>query len=736
MAPSINQDESLLELFVFETTQNTEQLEQIVLNAEREGHFSPDEVNDIFRIMHTIKGSSAMMSYSEIATLAHQMEDLFSYIRGNVDARYDRHAISDLILACMDYINRQLDVVREGGTPTEGNIEELGQRIGALMSDMVNGSAAAPEAASEAVPAADAVPEAAPMPAPAGNAQRYRAVLMFEEGCEMEDVRAYAAMVEIAKYAKVLSYEPTSIMEDPSSTLEIRENGFLVHMETDLDEEEVRTRLYQTVLLRDVDLTTEEEPAAAQSQTEEAAPEAEQPKEEPPKAEAPKAEAAKAEVARTEAPKAVAPKAVVPKAAQPAAPTQKPAQSRGESSAQYRQQPQSIISVSVNKLDLMMDLMGELVIAKTMVADSPEVRDLDLADFKKSAAHLSKIVTEMQELVMSMRLVPLSTTFHRMQRVVRDMSNSLKKEIELVLVGEETSVDKNVIEHIGDPLIHLVRNAIDHGIETAQERARAGKPATATLTLEAENAGGHVLISVSDNGRGLNREKILKRARENNLLKKPEAEYTDREINNLIFLPGFSTNDTVTEYSGRGVGMDVVMQNITTIGGSVSVESEPGKGTKIILKIPLTIAILDGMNVLVGDTRLTVPISAICESFKPRAEDILYDVEGNEMVMVRGDCFAVIRLHRQWKVNTKVTKLTDGILIMVEQDGKKRCVFADRLVGRQQVVVKTLPTYLKKTPISRCLSGLTLLSDGSISLILDAGWLVDADIKGKEDGGI
>jgi two-component system chemotaxis sensor kinase CheA len=714
MAQAINQDESLLELFVFETTQNTQQLEQIVLNAEREGHFSPDEVNDVFRIMHTIKGSSAMMSYSEIAALAHQMEDLFSYIRGNVDAQYDSHAISDLILACMDYINRQLDVVREGGIPAEGGIGDLGQRIGALMADMVSGGG----------PAAT---EAAPVVATAAHPQRYRAVLMFEEGCEMEDVRAYSAMVEIAKYAKVLSYEPTGIMEDPNSTLEIRENGFLIHIETDLDEEEVRTRLYQTVLLRDADLVAENESGVPATQPQAA---------EPPKAEAPKAEAPKAEAPKAELPKAEASKAEVPKVAPVSAPAQKPAAPKTESNAQYHQQPQSIISVSVNKLDLMMDLMGELVIAKTMVADSPEVRELNIADFKKSAAHLSKIVTEMQELVMSMRLVPLSTSFHRMQRVVRDMSNSLGKQIDLVLVGEETSVDKNVIEHIGDPLIHLVRNAIDHGIETAQERAKTDKPAVSTLTLEAENAGGHVLISVTDDGRGLNREKILKRARENNLLKKPEAEYTEREINNLIFLPGFSTNDTVTEYSGRGVGMDVVMQNITTIGGSVSVDSEPGKGTKVTLKIPLTIAILDGMNVLVGDTRLTLPISAICESFKPRQEDILYDVEGNEMVMVRGDCYAVIRLHRQWGVDTNVTRLPDGILIMVEQDGKKRCVFADRLVGRQQVVVKTLPNYLKRTPISRCLSGLTLLSDGSISLILDAGWLVDADIKGKENGGI
>ncbi|MEA5066360.1 MAG: chemotaxis protein CheW, partial [Eubacteriales bacterium] len=276
---------------------------------------------------------------------------------------------------------------------------------------------------------------------------------------------------------------------------------------------------------------------------------------------------------------------------------------------------------------------------------------------------------------------------------------------------------------------------IDHGIETPDEREAAGKPRQGTVTLEAESAGGNVLITISDDGKGLDRDKIMKRARENDLLTKPESEYSDREIYNMVFAPGFSTKEAVTEFSGRGVGLDVALSNIAAIGGSVSVESDPGVGMQVLLKIPLTIAILDGMNVSVGGTRMTVPISAISESFKPRAESILRDIEGNEMIMVRGECYAVMRLHRQWKLHTQVTDLTQGILMMVEQDGKKRCVFVDKLLGRQQIVVKALPTYLKKTPIAHCLSGLTLLSDGSISLILDAGWLVETNIKGYKKGG-
>lgn len=690
MAPGSNQDDSLLELFVFETSQNTQQLEQVVLTAEREGGFSHEQVNEVFRIMHTIKGSAAMMSYVGIAKLAHRMEDLFFYIRENPSAQYDPHAVSDLILSCMDFINQEMENIRSGGSAGQEDNQLLIHRIDALMAVM-SGVAEPHALCSAKAPSGECVPAPVALAPETQGAKRYKAVIMFEDGCAMEDVRAYSVTVDVGEYAKVLSYDPADIMENGQSADKIRSSGFTIRFETDLSLEDVRAKLLKTVFLSELELSQEAD-----------------------------------ETTQGDAPREADSGEPSGEAKNGGESAKKPAVNPD---VQYHQQTQSIISVSVNKLDLMMDLMGELVIAKTMVVENPEVAKLEAPDFQKSAAHLSKIVTEMQELVMSMRLVPLSATFHRMHRIVRDMGSALNKDVRLTLIGEDTSVDKNVIEHIADPLIHLVRNSIDHGIESAEERARAGKSATATVTLEAQNAGGNVLISIRDDGRGLSREKILARARANGLLVKPESEYTDREVYNMIFLPGFSTKEKVTEFSGRGVGMDVVMQNIAAIGGSVSIESEPGKGMNVLLKIPLTIAILDGMNVCVGNTRLTVPISAICESFKPRQQDILRDIEGNEMIMVRGECYAVMRLHRQWKIETSVSQLPDGILMMVEQDGKKRCVFVDKLVGRQQVVVKALPAYLKKTPLSRCLSGLTLLGDGSISLILDAGWLVETSIN-------
>ena len=406
MAPESNQDDSLLELFVFETSQNTQQLEQIVLTAESEGGFSHDEVNEVFRIMHTIKGSAAMMSYVGIAKLAHRMEDLFFYIRENPSAQYDPRAISDLILSCMDYINQEMENIRVGAPAGQEDNQLLIHRIDDQMAVMTGVSEPHSQCASKA-PVGVSVPSPVGLSPESPGAKRFKAVIMFEEGCAMEDVRAYSVTVEVGAYAKVLSYEPEGIMDNGESAAKIRACGFTIRFETELTQDEVREKLLQTVFLSELELTEETGEEAKEAKPDEIAAE------------------------------------VNGEPAGEAALLKKPA-ANGDNSAQYHQQPQSIISVSVNNLDLMMDLMGELVIAKTMVVENPEIAGLEVADFQKSAAHLSKIVTEMQELVMSMRLVPLSATFHRMHRIVRDMSNALNKDVRLILVGEDTSVDKKI----------------------------------------------------------------------------------------------------------------------------------------------------------------------------------------------------------------------------------------------------------------------------------------------------
>jgi two-component system chemotaxis sensor kinase CheA len=393
-----------------------------------------------------------------------------------------------------------------------------------------------------------------------------------------------------------------------------------------------------------------------------------------------------------------------------------------DEAAQKKPSAQHVISVNVSKLDQLLNLMGELVIAEAMVTQNPELENLELESFHKEARQLRKIIKDLQETVMSMRMVPLSTTFFKMHRIVRDMCRQLGKSVKLVVIGEDTEVDKNIIEHISDPLMHIIRNSIDHGIEMPKARAAAGKPEEGTVTLEAKNSGGDVLIIIKDDGAGLDRAKILKKAKNNGLLKKPETEYTDKEVQQFIFLPGFSTNEQVTSYSGRGVGMDVVSTNLEYVGGSVLVDSIPGQGSAFTLKIPLTLAIIDGMTVKMGGAKYTIPIVAIKQSFKADKKDIFMDPNGNEMISTRGEIYNVVRLHEFFGVDNAVKNIEDGILIMLENGEQTVCLLADELVGEQQVVVKSIPKYFKKT---KGLSGCTLLGNGDISLIIDVAGFFD-----------
>jgi len=274
---------------------------------------------------------------------------------------------------------------------------------------------------------------------------------------------------------------------------------------------------------------------------------------------------------------------------------------------------------------------------------------------------------------------------------------------------------------LSDPLMHIIRNSVDHGIEYEQERIIKGKPTQGTIRLEAQSEGGDVWITVKDDGGGLDKEKILSQALEHGLIDKAGAELSDQEIYSFILLPGFSTNTEVTEFSGRGVGMDVVAQNIQEIGGSVYIDSTIDRGTTISLKIPLTLAIIDGMGIRVGNSIYTVPITSIRESFKAKENEVFLDPDGQEMIMIRGECLPILRLHELYKIQTSVIEIHDGIIMIAETDNRSVCLFADELLGEQQVVVKALPKYLKKI---KGIGGCTLLGDGKSSLILDVAGLV------------
>ncbi len=412
----------------------------------------------------------------------------------------------------------------------------------------------------------------------------------------------------------------------------------------------------------------------------------------------------------------------------PAAPKPKPA-AKPDTMAKPAANKQSLISVKQEKLDHLMDLVGELVTTESMVVRNPDLEGLKLDSFTKSIRELRKLTDELQDTVMSIRMVPLSGTFLKMERIVRDMCKRLDKKAELVTEGGETEIDKSINDAIVDPFMHMIRNSMDHAIETQEERIAAGKPPVGRIGLTAKNIGGEILIEISDDGKGLDKEKLLAKARKNGILTKPEEDYSEKEIFGLIMLAGFSTNAEVTEFSGRGVGMDVVRKNIEQVGGTVSIKSVLGQGTTFTIKIPLTLAIVDGMNISVGETTFTIPISTIHQSFKPtNRNQITQNADGSEMVMIRGECYPIIRLHEIFDIETQTKDILDGIVIQIESSSSPACLFADVLLGEYQVVVKPFSTFFNKYKLKENgLSGCSILGDGSITLILDTNNLLNSN---------
>jgi two-component system, chemotaxis family, sensor kinase CheA len=382
------------------------------------------------------------------------------------------------------------------------------------------------------------------------------------------------------------------------------------------------------------------------------------------------------------------------------------------------------VRVDVEKLDVLLDLVGELVISEAMVSQNPDLKEIDVSldRFDKATMQLNKITRDLQDIANSIRMIPLAGTFRRMVRLVRDLSQKAGKKVDLVIIGEETEVDKTVIEQITDPLIHIIRNSIDHGLETPDKRSEIGKNPSGKLTIEAKYVGGEVWICIQDDGYGLNREKILERAISRDLFQGDTDELTDSQVWQFIFNPGFSTAEKVTDISGRGVGMDVVRRNIENIRGKVDVSSTEGVGTQVILRIPLTLAIIDGMLTRVGEEIYTIPITAIRESIQVTEDMVTRTMDGQEIVRVREHLIPVVRLHELLGVKMDTPSLEDGILTIIESDKQSICLFLDEVLEQQQIVIKGMSEYIEK---HSCISGCTILGDGDISLILDVAGIIN-----------
>ena len=714
MADGFN-TEDMLDMYLFENQQLLEKLQETVLEQKDEECFDEDAINEIFRTMHTIKGSSGVMMFDAITAVSHKLEDIFYVLRESHPENVPHLQLVEHVLEVSDFITEELDKIQNGET-ADGDSSEIIKRLDKFLK-MIKGEEDTEEKKEQKKDTSAQRFYIAPV---ASNTSKYfRIKLTYNEGVNLVNVHAYKAVYALKEIAEDLIYYPEDIISDESSADQILENGFDILLQTQAKESDIREIIKEGYDVKKVDIVEcteaeyqhgfgDDEPIISidlESSVEEI--------------EA-KAERTQEQIMAEAKQKALVPGDFVIQSKEPGK-AKKLAKDKPKKSDKA-----TYINVDVTKMDQLMDLIGELVISQSVVLQNPDLKvpGLNLDNFNKSAGQMVKISTDLQNVIMSMRMVPLTNTFQKMNRIVFDVSRKLGKDIDFVMVGETTEVDKNIVEHISDPLMHLVRNSVDHGIEMPEDRVAAGKTERAKVTLSAKTESGKVWITVEDNGKGLDRQQIMNKARNQGPLdySKPESAYTDKEVYQFITLPGFSTKEKVTEYSGRGVGMDVVLSNIASIGGSLEIESEKGKGSRMILKIPLTLAIIDGIVMRVGDTSFVIETGAVKEFVSVTEDMMIRDPDHREFVMIRGECYPVLRVGDRYHLTGYQTEVENGMMVIMEVDGQQVCLFVDSLVGKQEIVVKPIPSYVKKV---KGLSGCTQLGDGSIALILDGAGLVD-----------
>lgn len=701
MAEEFNID-GMLDMFLYESGQLLEKLEGIILEKQDAEGFDDTDINEIFRIMHTIKGSSGIMLFENITKVSHKLEDVFYYLRESHPENVPHLELVEKVLAVSDFINGEMEKIRDGNK-TDGDekpiLEDLDQFLKRLKGEIKAQGIRLPKANKHEEPSQFYI-----APVASAESKFYRVVIHYKNDTQMSNIRAYSATYALKDIAEDLLYTPEDIISNEESSEVILAEGFYMLLQTKSDKEEI-LELVNSVEADtvDIDQITAEEFGKGLVDINNTG----------------TAPVINLDVEVKEEPKKtseVTPGDYVVKSKETG---------KGKTLAKNQPPKQSIISVNVEKMDALMDLIGEIVIAEAVVLQNPDLKvpGLDLTNFQKASAQLSKITTELQEVIMSMRMMPLTNVFQKMRRIVFDISRKLGKDIDLEIIGENTEVDKNIIEHISDPLMHLVRNSVDHGIETDPEaRTALGKPAKGKITLEAKNEGGKVYISVKDDGKGMNKEKLYQKARDNGLIGNKEiTDFEDGEIYRFITLPGFSTKEEVTEYSGRGVGMDVVVKNIQSIGGRLEIGSEEGYGSEMTLIIPLTLAIINGIVVMVGDSSFVIETASIKEFVRLSEDAIIQEPNGEEYIVLRGECYPFIRLNRRYQLSNSQEKMEGGIVVVLEHEGKQVCVLIDKLIQEQEIVVKPIPAYVKKV---RGISGCTQLGDGSIALILDIAGLI------------
>lgn len=756
------------EVFFDEAEELLAEAERLLLEINVD---APDieELNAIFRAAHSIKGGAATFGFMDMTEITHVLENLLDKIRKQEMALTVEHV--DAFLAAKDVIKMQVDGHRNGSDVDPEQVSDVSARLKSLSEGKAAAAAPAEAAPAPAAPAAAATTPQTPALTVSAEEQA-QGIQLYDVGLpdvtekDLGNLKDELELLgEVAVYQRADNRHALLIKTDSTADDIVSICSFIV----DPDALVIQIAGAQTASGQTASAETAAAapaPAVAEVAAVAAAPEdpgygfftneadgsatqtppakdgrvavaeevgyglfsnnGEEQQEEgygffapfKPHPDAPKAQMigddnaaaalakASAEAESTVAANAPAPEVKDERRAQARRESDKPAAQSAESSS---------IRVGIEKVDQLINLVGELVITQAMIEQ--RVNALDPADNEgliNSVSQLTRNTRDLQESVMSIRMMPMDFVFSRFPRMVRDLAGKLGKKVEFVTNGATTELDKSLIERIVDPLTHLVRNSVDHGIEKPEVRREMGKSEIGVLTLSAAHKGGSIVIEVTDDGGGLNRDRILAKAASNGL---PVNEsMSDSEVYSLIFAPGFSTAEVVTDVSGRGVGMDVVKRNISAMGGNIEIRSALGYGTTISISLPLTLAILDGMSVSLDKSLYVVPLNLIVETLQPRAEDLKTVTGEGLMVHVRGEYLPIIALHALFNHPTEITNPTEGVLLILEADGKKSALFVDRLVGQQQVVIKSLETNFKRIP---GVSGATIMGDGSVALILD-----------------
>jgi len=731
--------------FVHESQDHLSNIEKKILTLEESQ--DRDVVDEIFRSMHTIKGTSSFFGLEKIKSLSHSLESLLDGLRA------DRVAVTtefiDVLLAGTDLLVRMIDDLGDkvGGLDPAASPVEIAQAPGDILGiiERIRSFERLPESTAtqteEPVPGEESSTPAGPVESPPDLGES----LITPELVASFTTEARDLLDQAERDILTLEQAPEEIGQIDGAFRAVHtlkgNAGFLgfaeieemcMELEGNLDAirtgtKEVRPKTI-TILLNTVDSMSRMINELADSSRDDAparplgeilidlgetSPESID--EALGKQDAPGLEGMKlGEILLAEG--SVSESGLERALSAQKTTKQVPAQSTGPDRKDIR--------VDMAKLDKMFDLMGELITAEAMVIHNPEVQGIE--SFNTAAVYLNKITREMQEITMSVRMIPLDGLFNKMNRLVRDLSRRFGKKVDLSISGQDTEMDRNIIEQISDPLIHIIRNSIDHGIETVEERRAAGKPDTGRISLSAKYEGNEIWITVEDDGRGLNRDRIINKAREKGLIK-PDAELqSDDDVWQLLFQPGFSTAEKVSEISGRGVGMDVVKRNIESLRGKIALDTELGQGTELVIKIPLTLAIIDGITFTVGDVLYALPLGDILEFYKASASDVTETGPGSEVLKLRDRIMPVIKLFEFYGTRTEKTRVEDGIIIVVQANGRSAALLADGIAGYHQIVVKALPEYLGEM---RAISGCSIMGNGEVSLIVDTGSLLRTELE-------